>query len=141
MSKAKERFLKNAKRELVNKKPIPLYEKAWEKSLKIRNAVYVIWENKNPCYVGETCNLIERAGDLHRIDNHTFRNKISKLFPHKKGKALTDFMAKKYKISYLPVSYGRKELEEYLILGWVKKYKLLNKPIKRATATYMEYLK
>jgi len=84
--------------------------------------VYVIWSKKNmkAIYVGETCHLKHRFGDLGRAANHTFRRKVAAILRAAPGNEalLSKKISRRYSISYLPLDFGRKELEEYLVLKW-----------------------
>jgi RsmE family RNA methyltransferase len=49
----------------------------WRVDVPLEAGVYVIWDRKDiPRYVGESCNLLHRFGDLERSVNHTFRRKV-----------------------------------------------------------------
>jgi hypothetical protein len=106
--------------------------------------VYCIWEEGKICYVGETSGLSGRMRDLTRTVNHTFRRKVgrsnfsnisgyetatnSKKFPTHIEDKIDDFITSKMKISFLPLTLGRKELEEYICRNNNPKY---NSPVKR----------
>ena len=110
--------------------------KDWRVDVPLDAGVYVIWDREDvPRYVGETSNLLHRFGDLERSVNHTFRRKVK---VHLKLDACTELelskeIAKRYRISYLPVSLGRVELEEHLILKWSET--IINKPTVRLRTT------
>ena len=135
-------FFESKKEEIVKATKKPLYEPNWENALSQENSIYVIWKDKKPIYVGETCNIKERIKkDLRNKRNHTFRSKMSQKHYKLSTEKLTDKLKREYEVSYIPILYGRKELEEYLILSWRKeKHKLINKKIVRALETYREYL-
>src|SRR4051794_19740965 len=101
----------------------------WRDGVPECGGVYVIWDMKQkPRYVGESCNLLHRFGDLQRTVNHTFRRKVqvSLRLDGCTELRLSQAIAKRYQISYLPVAIGRIELEEYLILKWSDT--IINKP-------------
>ena len=88
-------------------------------------------ESKRPIYIGETKDLHERIKDMHRTVNHTLRRSIgNKLFKNRKDieNKLDAFFQKKLCLQVLPVEFGRKEIEEYLVRKYSTKY---NKPMKR----------
>lgn len=89
--------------------------------------VYCIWRGKKLVYAGETALLKRRMKNLQDTRNHTFRRKVgyqqfhlqpitaSEKFSKQIEIKLTSFFRKNYKISFLKVPLGRKELEEYII--------------------------
>ena len=93
------------------------------------SGVYVVWENEQPIYVGETSGLKSRMSDIMRPINHAFTKKISNQYNLFDLKELRQFMKNNYKLSYITVDLGRSEIEEYLILRWRKT--LINKPTTR----------
>jgi hypothetical protein len=113
----------------ISLKPHP----GWNNDVPRHGGVYVIWEKKSkkPVYIGETCHLKHRFSDLRHSVNHTFRRQIAKRLKleYLSDSTLSERLSKIYSISYLTINFGRKELEEYLILRWRKS--LINKPQKR----------
>lgn len=106
----------------------------WNDDVPSLGGVYVIWEKKSrkkPIYVGETCHLKLRFGDLRRNVNHSFRKRIAKRLKleHLSDTEFSKRLSRKYSISFVTVEFGRKELEEYLLLRWRKS--AVNKPQKR----------
>ena len=105
----------------------------WAHDVSPLAGVYAIWDTQSgkPVYVGETSALLARMGDLGRTVNHTFRrivrNKLN--VPSTTESALNALLADRFEIAFLPVAFGRAELEEYLILRWRKT--LYNKPALR----------
>lgn len=105
----------------------------WAHDVTPSAGVYIIWEKASgkPVYVGETSALLARMGDLGRTVNHTFRRIARK----KCGAAsssesdLSAILAARYEIAFMPVDFGRAEIEEYLILRFRKT--LYNKPALR----------
>ena len=95
----------------------------WAKSFPLEPGVYIAWQNNEIVYVGETGNLSKRMRDLRDTRNHSLRRHVgfklydekatsSKKFLPKNEERLDDFFRRNIRISYLPVSLGRKELEE-----------------------------
>ncbi len=105
----------------------------WKGDVPSVGGVYVIWGISTgvPVYVGETCHLNHRFIDLGQKSRHTFRRKAAKILnlSNAKEKALSQAISEGYTLSYLPIPFGRKEVEEFLILRWQKT--LINKPPKR----------
>lgn len=77
----------------------------------------IIQKDENEiCYIGESKNLHDRLYNHHRTGNHSsFRKNLAKKFNES---LQTEFLTKCV-VTCLPMLYGRKELEEYL----VEKYK------------------
>tara|TARA_B100000989_G_scaffold287444_1_gene257075 strand:+ start:567 stop:1034 length:468 start_codon:yes stop_codon:yes gene_type:complete len=100
---------------------------------KVPNAagIYAILESGNIVYIGETACLRARTRDLLSTYNHTFRRKFGvERFAGEEGFILAtsrkkfpvhieDMIDESYKnllrISYMPVAFGRKEVETMLI--------------------------
>lgn len=94
-----------------------------------RPGIYAVWKferRHSPVYVGETANLAERFDDLKYWHNHTFTRQIRKVHRFKQGKSIRTYIDRNYLISFLRLSFGRKEAEEFLIHKW-KTYKKFNK--------------
>lgn len=109
----------------------PLSSKGWASHIPKESGVYVVWEHDIPYYVGETSSLRLRMSDLSRPVNHTFSKKVAKalgLSENEYARLATEISAR-YELSCVPVSFGRKEVEEYLILRW--RETIINKPTKR----------
>ncbi len=103
----------------------------WASDVPQDAGVYVLWKDAAPIYVGETSSLRSRMRDLTRIENHTFARLTCKQFsiePTDKA-GLIGVLSKTYKLSFILVPFGRKEVEEYLILRW--RSSLFNKPTTR----------
>jgi hypothetical protein len=109
----------------------PLLTADWAANLPGEAGVYVLWEANYPLYVGETSSLRLRMSDLGRAVNHTFSRKIAKQFALSNSNpvALASILSTQYELCYVTVPFGRKEIEEYLILRW--RATLLNKPTRR----------
>jgi hypothetical protein len=103
--------------------------------------VYVLWDTKfrAPAYVGETCHLNIRIHELVKLPRHVFRGKLATTLKFDPKDAVAIFLALSggYTVSYQMIDRGRKELEEFLIVRWNKKFQksLLNRVQKRFTRT------
>jgi len=93
---------------------------SWKKDITRDAGVYVIWKGKTPVYVGESSALRARMRDLTNFKNHSFAKKTCALFglcaSDKKG--LVSTYSSNYELSFCAIPFGRKEVEEYLILRW-----------------------
>ena len=69
--------------------------------------------------------------DLARPVNHTFSKKVARALgiPENEYGRLASEISSHYELSFVPVAFGRKEVEEYLILRW--RDTIINKPTKR----------
>ena len=126
-----------------------LYSKEWYSAAPSRAGVYFVWRESELVYVGETSNIKKRMGDLKKTLNHTLRRKIGKEYfsTHKeylpatsKKKfsevieiGITNYCMEKLKVSYFPLSIGRKEVEESFVLGDSRPQ--YNSPNKRGVKT------
>jgi hypothetical protein len=92
----------------------------WKKDITRDAGVYVIWQEKIPIYVGETSALRARMGDLTVFEHHTFARRTCDLFGlgARDRKGLISVYSSNYELSFCAVPFGRKEVEEYLILRW-----------------------
>ena len=105
---------------------------SWKDDVPSVGGVYAIWSQKGkPQHVGETCHLKHRCKDLERTVNHTFREKMAVYYGMQRcsDDDLSKKLSKEFFYSFLPVDFGRKELEEYLVVKW--KSSIINKPPKR----------
>lgn len=109
----------------------PLSSNGWASRIPRESGVYVVWQNNVPYYVGETSSLRLRMSDLARPVNHTFSKKVAKALdiPENEYTRLASAISARYELSCVPVAFGRKEVEEYLILRW--RESIINKPTKR----------
>ena len=114
---------------LINGKRHIFFSDNWKQNFPNHTGVYVIWENEQPIYVGETSGLKSRMSDIMRPINHAFTKKISNKFNLFDLNKLRKFMTENYKLSFIQIELGRSEIEEYLILRWRKT--LINKPTTR----------
>jgi len=116
-------------KKLISAKKHTFFNNMWKQIFPDHSGVYVVWENEQPIYVGETSGLKSRMSDIMRPINHAFTKKISNKYNLFDLKELRQFMKTNYKLSYITVDLGRSEIEEYLILRWRKT--LINKPTTR----------
>ena len=87
----------------------------------------------------ETGNLQDRMGDLNRTVNHSFRRQLGatrfggiksrKKFEDEVEKLLDDFFSENLYVAFIPVNFGRLEIETFLIAKHQKQ--LLNAEKKR----------
>jgi len=110
-------------RSLIRRKRFAIFGSAdWKKNFPSEPGVYAIWDKDTslPVYVGQTSNIKWRMGDLGRLVNHTFRQKVAKLLNLTSGDevALSEKMSKRFVSAFIPVTLGRIELEDYLRLRW-----------------------
>ncbi len=106
----------------------------WDVDVPHLPGVYAIWDylQGHLVYVGETSDLKSRFGDLRRSVNHTFRRKARaylRLGANAPEIQLTAAMAKAFELAFLPIAFGRSEIEEYLVLRY--RDSLVNKPASR----------
>lgn len=110
----------------------------WTKQFSTFAGVYLIRENGQICYVGETGSIRARMADLLNTQNHVIRRTIGntkynehigfeKATSHKKfipeiEIKLNEWIESKLEISTLAVDLGRKELEEFLYEKYKPKY-------------------
>ena len=122
-----------------------LYSKEWYDTAPSRAGVYFVWRESELVYVGETSNIKKRMRDLRNTLNHTLRRKIGKeyfstheeylpatskiKFSEAIETAITNYCKENLKVSYFPLSIGRKEVEESFVLGDPRP--LYNSPNKR----------
>ncbi|MDO8684538.1 MAG: hypothetical protein Q7N50_13805 [Armatimonadota bacterium] len=104
-----------------------LVDTRWHDELPKAGGVYAIWEKQTreavAVYVGETCCLEHRFADLDHTRNHPFLGKAAEYLELSRGdEHLKPQISQSYCISYLELDFGRKELEEYLVLRWKPKF-------------------
>jgi hypothetical protein len=92
----------------------------WTERLPARGGVYAIWRGMDPVYVGESCHLKHRLGDLTRAGTHGFRRKVAATIGIEPDRVV-DELARNYCLSFVTDILGRKELEEFLTVRWLKK--------------------
>jgi len=109
----------------------------WKDNVPATGGVYAIWRknHKLPIYVGETCHLNHRFGDIGKPNRHTFHRKGLRIIGSKARSAETVSMlfSANFQIAYLTIEFGRTELEEYLFMRWGDR--LVNKAPRRLTLT------
>ncbi len=112
---------------------VPFEVKNWSSDIPAMPGVYALWDTSTGkmVYVGETSSLLHRMHDLGRSINHTCRRKLAAMHHLVDGSedAISAVISKHYVLSYLPVSLGRAELEEYLSLR--HRRTLVNSPGRR----------
>lgn len=100
----------------------------WAKSFPDDSGVYMLFENGKLVYVGESGSLSGRVTDMLNSRHHTVRRALGELrfknvpgykkatssikYPEHIEKMVEETM-KSFKISVLPIPFGRKEFEEY----------------------------
>ncbi len=103
-------------------------------------AVYALFRNEEELlYIGETGNLQERMNEINRTVNHTFRKELgyrrhggiksSKKFCYEVEEKLDLFYKENLYLTFIPVNYGRLEIETFLITKY--QTQLLNSEKKR----------
>lgn len=110
----------------------------WARNVPDKAGVYVVWDEALgvPVYVGQTSSLAHRMRDIARWENHTCRRKLAEILKISRcdEMALSAALAKRYSISYLALSFGRIELEEYLRVRW--RELVINSPATRMARVY-----
>jgi hypothetical protein len=101
----------------------------WARTFSKSSGVYMLFENKQLVYIGESGSITGRVMDMLNSRHHTVRRAIGeKRFAHVNGFAkatssikfpphieeLVQSLLLTFKISALPISFGRKEFEEYI---------------------------
>jgi len=101
----------------------------WAKSFSNDSGVYMLFEDGKLVYVGESGSLAGRVTDMLNSRHHTVRRALGELrfkdvpdykkatssikYPDHIEKMVEETM-KGFKISVLPIPFGRKEFEEYI---------------------------
>jgi len=116
--------------------------RTWTKKVPPVAGVYILKENGAIIYVGESGNLRKRMEDLLDSRHHTVRRTLGeklfaseedfviattkKKFPARIETLLNDHIGANLSMAYIPVTLGRKELEELIVeeLRW--KFVLIN---------------
>ena len=101
----------------------------WAKSFPDASGVYMLFEDGKLVYVGESGSLSGRVTDMLNSRQHTVRRALGELrfkdVPgYKKATSsikypdhiedLVEQTMKRFRISVLPIEFGRKEFEEYI---------------------------
>lgn len=88
--------------------------------------VYVVFNGRRLLYVGETADLKRRLRNLKRTRTHTLRRSVGRRhfraeagadgkFPAEIEAKLDKFLLEKCRYSFLPIRFGRKEVESFII--------------------------
>ena len=120
--------------------------KEWANKFPNKPGVYVLKEMNDTVYVGESGNLKKRINDLLDSRHHSVRRTlglfqfnnspgfimatIRNKFPDEFEKLLNNYIESNFKISFLEIDLGRKELEEKIEAS-IKTNRKLNKRGKR----------
>ena len=110
----------------------------WAKTVTKEAGVYVLKEKGEICYIGESGSLQGRMIDLLNTKNHTVRRNIGKFnfshhtnykaansstsYPLEIELKINEWIESKMTLYFLPLSLGRKELEERLYFKYNPKY-------------------
>jgi hypothetical protein len=120
-------FVDKFEKELIQAERIKFsFDRNWSSSFPKKAGVYAIFDNGKLVYVGETANLKERMKEVKRTYNHSFRRKLGKFIVEGakvvKGKFeetlelnLNEYYIDRIEFSYKELSFGRLEVESYLI--------------------------
>jgi len=106
--------------------------------------IYIVWKGNTPIYVGESRCIQDRYGDLHRTVNHTLRRQIGKTiygetasskrkFPDTIERKLDNYFSKHLSMSFVPVYFGRIEIQDEIIKILQLNHSLYNDRISRGT--------
>lgn len=135
-----KKYLQELEQKLLSDKNRQSIEltREWTKQFPTEAGVYLIRENGQISYVGETGSIRARMADLLNTQNHVIRRTIGnvkyknhpgfeKATSHKKyipeiETKLNKWIKSKLEISILAVELGRKELEEFLYEKYKPKY-------------------
>ncbi|WP_282156376.1 GIY-YIG nuclease family protein [Cytobacillus gottheilii] len=109
----------------------PMYSLDWYNNAPSKAGVYFVWEKDVIVYIGETANIRKRMADLKRTQNHTLRRKIGSdlfstdpdfkpansktKFPYSIKTKINAYCNRSFKVSYIPLIIGRKEIEEVFL--------------------------
>jgi len=119
----------------------------WAQTAPNKAGVYALFEDDRLVYSGETGSIQGRMYDLLNDQHHQVRRNVGekhyaeidgfekassfRKFPPHITELVNSHIQKRMKVAYLPVSLGRKELEERLITHHMEKEYILNKRSKR----------
>lgn len=107
--------------------------KNWRnKNVPNESGIYAIFENNDALiYIGESGNLKERMNEINRTVNHSFRKqfgylryngiKSKKKFAENVEIQLDEYFSNNLYVSFLPINFGRLEIETYLISKYQEK--------------------
>lgn len=123
-----ENTFKNAENQLLNSNRIKFKKcKNWRKdNVPNEPGIYAIFENNNELiYIGESGNLKDRMNEINRTVNHSFRKQFGHIrfngiksrikFNNEVEILLDDYFANNLYVSFLPINFGRLEIETFLI--------------------------
>jgi len=135
-------IFKKAEKELFNSERIQFKKcRIWRKENVPNEAgIYAVFENRdNLLYIGESGNLKDRMSEMNRTVNHSFRKQLGHLryngvksrkkFTEDIERLLDEYFENNLFVSFLPVNYGRLEIETYLITQYQER--LINSIKKR----------
>lgn len=120
-------FVDKFENELIQAKRIKFsFDRNWSSNFPNKAGVYAIFDKGKLVYVGETANLKERMKEVKRTYNHSFRRKLGKFIVEGakvvKGKFeetlelnLNEYYIDSIEFSFKELSFGRLEVESYLI--------------------------
>lgn len=134
-----KQYLNGLMSELVNKTKIPVeLTGEWTKHFPSSAGVYVLFEEQDLVYAGESSSIRRRTTNYSNTKNHTVRRKIGlfnfshiegferasskKQFPSHIETLVDDWLKNKARVCFLAVELGRKELEELVIKKYKPKY-------------------
>lgn len=133
MDLATKKALLNLENALIEAPRVRPFQDCWPERIPLDPGVYVFWDRETgtPKYVGETSSLLFRMRDVGRRVNHTFPRKISNQLGLNaiSDEDLSRVISQRFELSFIPVHFGRAELEEYLVLKW--RLFLINTPAQR----------
>ena len=120
--------LKKAENQLLNSNRIKFKKcKDWRKeNVPNEPGIYAIFENDDELiYIGESGNLKDRMNEINRTVNYSFRKqfghirykgiKSRKKFADEVEILIDDYFAQNLYVSFLPINFGRLEIETFLI--------------------------
>lgn len=118
----------NAEKELFNSERIKFKKCTFWRKENVPNiaGIYAIFDETNKLiYIGESGNLNPRMNEINRTVNHSFRKQLGfkmfngiksrKKFEDSVEQSLDDYFEKKLYVSFLPVNFGRLEIETFLV--------------------------
>jgi len=151
-----QQYLDELEHHLLNqseKKSIEL-NSFWVSQFSDKAAVYILWEDDEVVYAGETGSLKGRMNDLLTTQNHTVRRNLgkahfsghpnfekassSKSYPDEIENLLNELIAKHLTLSFILVDLGRMELKERIFAKLEPKYSLKGKRGTKKTYTKAE---
>ncbi|MEH7130711.1 hypothetical protein V7103_21175 [Neobacillus drentensis] len=123
-----ENLIKEVENILPANPKYELYSEQWYVNAPDVAGCYFVWEGEHLVYIGETGNLRKRMRDLKNTLNHTLRRKIGsamfsyhpeykpasskRKFTETIEQGITNYCKTHLTVSYIPLTIGRKEVEE-----------------------------